>query len=252
MRRRIRLKKHFKKSKFKIFIVIIIMLFIFLYFIFKAINLKVNPVLLEYGELESRKLASIVINNAVAKNITENKDIENLFLITKDSKGDIKTIDFNPIIVNKVLTKITNSVYENFKYLEQGKIELTDIDNKDLTNYNMDKLKKGIIYEISSGVVFGQSFLANLGPKIPVKIGLMGNIVSHINTSVKDYGINNALIEVSIVLEVSQQVILPFIANKIKIETSIPVALKLIQGNIPNYYLNGINKNSNSFNLPIE
>jgi len=231
-------------------IVFFIILFLSIFLIFKFINFKVNPVLLDYAELESRKLASIIINNAISKNITD-VDINDLFLITKDN-DEIKTIDFNPITVNKILTQTTNNIQINLKYIEQGKVELLDISNNSLIEYDLDKLKQGIIYEIPSGVVFGNSFLANIGPKIPVKFSLVGDIVSYINTKITDYGINNALVEVNIVLELSEQVILPFITEKIKINTTVPVTLKLIQGSVPNVYLNGMDQNSTSFSLPIE
>ena len=185
--------------------IVILFLIICIYFVLRFINLKVNPVLLDYAELESRKLASIIINNAVSKNVTENIDIEELFLITRDSDGEIKTIDFNPITVNKILTQTTNSVQVNLKYIEQGKVELLDLTTNSLIDYDVSKLKQGIIYEIPSGVVFGNSFLANIGPKIPVKFSLVGDIVSYINTKVTDYGINNALIEVNIVLELESR-----------------------------------------------
>lgn len=250
---RIRLKgkNRLNISKGKLFVFIIIFLFLAIYFSLKYINLKVNPILLDYAELESRKIASIVINNAVNKNVTENVDVEDLFLITKDANDEIKTIDFNPITVNKLLTKTTNSVQMNLKYIEQGKIELLDLATNALIDYNKDKLKQGIIYEIPTGVIFGNSFLANIGPTIPVKFSLVGDIISYVNTKITNYGINNALIEVNIVLELSEQVILPFVTNKIKIETTIPVALKLIQGSVPEYYMNGV-QNSPSFALPIE
>ena len=232
-----------------IFIIIAVVLTILL--LFRAINMKVNPILIDFADLESRKLASIVINNAVSKNITQGINVDELFLIVKD-ETTIKSIDFNPIVVNKLLTQITNNIQLDLKYIELGKIESIDLPTDLLFNYDINKLKKGIIYEIPTGAIFGNSILANVGPKIPVKFSLVGDIVSYINTKVTDYGINNALIEVNIVLELSEQVILPFITNKIKIESSIPVALKLIQGDVPNYYLRGLNQNSASLTLPIE
>lgn len=254
MGRRIKLKgkQRLKFNKPKLIIMIITIIVISIMMVFKLMNLKVNPVLFDFAELEARKLASIIVNNAISKNVTQNINVDELFLITRDDKGDIKTIDFNPITVNKILTETTNSVQVNLKYIEQGKVELLDLSTNSLIDYDIDKLKQGIIYEIPTGVIFGNSFLANIGPKIPVKFSLVGDIVSYINTKITDYGINNALIEVNIILELSEQVILPFISNKIKIETSIPVALKLIQGSVPEYYLNGINQNSTSLALPIE
>lgn len=217
--------------------------------ILNFISLKVNPVLLDYAQMEARKIASIIINDAVNQKITNDIDIEELFIITRDTNNEVKTIDFNPIIVNQILTETTILVQSNLRYLEQGKVDMLNLMNNALIDYNQDKLKQGIIYEIPSGVIFGNSFLANIGPKIPVKFSLVGDIVGYINTNVTDYGINNALIEVNIVLELSEQVILPFVSEKITIDTTIPVALKLIQGSVPNYYLNGLN--SPSFALPI-
>lgn len=251
MKKRIHLKRKFsffkKKINFVIFIVIILIIMIVL--ILNFISLKVNPVLLDYAQMEARKIASIIINDAVNQNITNDIDVEELFIITRDTNNEVKTIDFNPIIVNQILTETTILVQSNLRYLEQGKVDMLNLMNNALIDYNQDKLKQGIIYEIPSGVIFGNSFLANIGPKIPVKFSLVGDIVGYINTNVTDYGINNALIEVNIVLELSEQVILPFVSEKITIDTTIPVALKLIQGSVPNYYLNGLN--SPSFALPI-
>lgn len=206
---------------------------------------------MNYAELESKKIASIIINEAINKNITSNIKIDELFIITKDDKDEIKTIDFNPIMVNNLLTKTTGDIQLYLRYIENGQIDNIDFFDKIFSNYNQEKLRKGIIYEIPSGVIFGNSYLANIGPRIPVKFSLMGDIVSHVNTKITNYGINNALIEVNINLSLMEQIILPFSSGKIKIETSVPVAMKIIQGSIPNYYLNGINENSTSIALPI-
>lgn len=249
---RIRLKgkNRLKISKRKLFIIIFVTLVLAICFSLSFINKKASPILLEYAELEARKLASIVINDSINKNVVQNINVDDLFLITKDELGNIKTMDFNPITVNEILTKTIKNIQTDLKNIELGKTELLDL-SISLHNYDIDKLKKGIIYEIPMGSIFGNSFLSNLGPKIPVKFNLMGDIVGHVSTEITDYGINNALIEINIILELTEQVILPFISNKIKIETSIPVALKLVQGSIPKYYLNGI-QNSPSFALPIE
>ncbi len=247
-----KLDKFKKLNKSKLIIVVILLIIFSTLYILKFLNSKLTPILFDYASLESRKLASIVINNAISKNVTENIDIDELFIITRDLNQEIKTIDFNPITVNKILTKVTNSIQVNLKYIEKGKVELLDLDKEDLIDYDMDNLKKGIIYEIPSGVIFGSSFLANIGPLIPVKLSLVGDIVSYINTKVTDYGINNAVVEINIVLNLTEQVILPFTTSKIEISSSVPVAIKLVQGSVPNYYLNGINQNSASLTLPIE
>ena len=244
--RRMRLKRKIKmfNKPINVIVFIIIVFIIAFFLLLKVVNLKVNPVLFEYAELESRKLASIIINNAVAKNVTENIDIDELFIITRDSNNEIKTIDFNPLTVNKILTKVTNSVQINLKYIEQGKVELLALTTDELIDYDINKLKKGIIYEIPTGVIFNNSFLSNLGPKLPVKLCLAGDIISHINTKVTNYGINNALIKLLIDVEVNTRIVLPIVSEEYTITASIPIAMKVIQGKIPDYYMNGFNTKS--------
>lgn len=86
------------------------------------ISLKVNPVLLDYAQMEARKIASIIINDAVNQNITNDIDIEELFIITRDTNNEVKTIDFNPIVVNQILTETTILVQSNLRYLERVKL----------------------------------------------------------------------------------------------------------------------------------
>lgn len=256
MIRRARCKRKFliiKKAKngkvINKIVLLIICLVVSIFLVFKFINKKVTPILLPYAESAVKKLTNLVINKAISKQVAEDLNIDDLFIITKDGNDQIKTIDFNPILVNKTLTLITNNIQLNLKYLEQGNIDLLELpDNIDI-DYDEEKISKGIIYEIPSGIIFKNALLSNIGPKIPVKLSIIGDIVSTVNTKVTNYGINNAMIEVNIIVEVEEMVILPLTTKKIKVETSIPVAIKLIQGTVPNYYFNGIDKNSPSIAL---
>ena len=243
------IKKTKKGKAINKVILLIILLGLFIFLTFRFINKKVTPILLPYAESSVKKLTNLVINKAISKQVAEDLNIEDLFIITKDGNDQIKTIDFNPTLVNKTLTLITNNIQLNLKYLEEGNIDLLELpDNIDI-DYDEDKISKGIIYEIPSGVIFKNALLSNIGPKIPVKLSIIGDIVSTVNTKVTNYGINNAMIEVNIIVEVEEMVILPLTTKKIKVETSIPVAIKLIQGTVPNYYFNGIDKNSPSIAL---
>ena len=144
---------------------------------------------------------------------------------------------------------ITANVQTNLKLLEDGKIDEMDVGDV-LSNYDQEKLREGVVYQIPSGVVFGNSLLANLGPKIPVRLNLYGDISSEIQTTITNYGINNAMLEASVVMTLEERVILPFVSKQIKIESRIPIAMKLIRGNIPEYYFNGIDNNSPSITVP--
>ena len=246
-------KKLFSNHKVSILnriIIIVICLVIFVILTFRFINKRVSPILMDYAESYIKKVTNLIINKAISKQLSEELNIDDLFMMTKDGNDYIRTIDFNPSLVNKALTIITNNIQLNLKYLEEGRIDSIDLpDNVEIERNNQ---KKGILYEIPSGIVFGNALLANLGPKIPVKLSLIGDIVSNVNAKVTNYGINNALIEVSVFVSVEEMVLLPITSKKIKVESSVPVAMKLVQGIVPNYYFNGMDKNSPSLSLAVE
>lgn len=257
MKRKMVLKKRpfFKRNKPKginVIICITIAVLISVVLLFKWINTKISPILLDYAEMESKKLASIVVSKAINMEIAQELTVENLFIITKSDSGEIQTIDFNPALVNQLLLKATTLVQTNLKYLEEGKIDKLELGENTLINYDPDNLREGIFYKIPMGVVFGNSLLANLGPKIPVRFSLVGDIVANVESSVTDYGINSALIDVKIKLTINQKVILPIASRKVVVEVDIPLALKVVQGVVPNYYFNGFSKSSSTFTLPTE
>lgn len=252
-----RLRIHLKKKRHKLsvgntIIIIFILVVTMTYFSLNYLNKNVVPVLMSYATSQVRKFSSLIINRAISKQIAEDLSVEDMFIITKSETGEIRTIDFDPIVVNKTLNKIVNTIQLNLKYLEEGKLELLELPDNVLIDYNEEKLSKGVIYEIPSGVVFNNSLLANLGPKIPVKLSLIGDIVSNVNTKVTNYGINNALIEVSIYVQVESRVILPFITDTVIVETEIPVAMKLVQGIVPDYLLGGLTNSSVPIKVPNE
>ena len=189
---------------------------------------------------------------SVSKQLVENANIENLYIITRNSNDEIKTIDFNPVIVNKFLSTVASSIQLSLKRIEEGDVDLLELPDDILVEYDKEKLKKGIIYEIPSGVIFGNSFLSNLGPKIPVRFHLMGDISSSVSTKITNYGINNALIEVNLNIKLTIMSVLPFLSKKIKIDNSVPISIKMIEGNIPSYYFNGIGKETATFSLPTD
>lgn len=249
--KRIKLKKKYHIKKANIIIIIIILLFFSIFKTFNYINNIVNPILINYAEVEIKRFSNLIVNKAVNAYITDDINIDNLFIITKDGQDEIKTIDFNPVMVNKMLVKVTDSVHVNLKNIINGNVDKIDI-IEDWVEYDVEKLKNGIIFEIPAGVVFKNSLLSNLGPKIPVRLNLNGEVISNIDTKVTNYGINNALMEVSVNIELNEQVILPFISKRVYYNLNIPIAIKLIQGTVPNYYFNGMTKSSPNISLPIE
>lgn len=229
----------FKNINVLIFMIVILFSVIFLI----ILNKKAMPAIMSYANVQTKKVGIEVLRNTGIKEVNAKfKDVE-FFNTTYNSNNEIETIDFNTGMINEALIEIAKNVRKRLKEVEKG-------ENLPEEMYSgvMDKsLKNGIIYEIPSGVIFGNAFLSNVGPKIPVKIKYSGNVGLDVKTKVKPYGLNSALIEVYVYIEVTQRTILPFQSKDIKLTSEIPVVMKVIKGNIP-YYLSGTN---NSYSLPI-
>ena len=123
--------------------------------------------------------------------------------------------------------------------------DLIDLEENTLDKYDKDLLKKGIIYEIPILAATNSSLLSNIGPRIPVRFYLIGDVTSNVETEVKEYGINNALVKLSIRINVSGRVNLPFVSENVTVDMVIPVSMKIIQGKIPEFYLDGFKSTSN-------
>lgn len=250
---KMKLKKKIKlKNNMNFIICIIISIVLAVFFLFSYINKKVSPLLLDYAEIESKKLSSIIVSKAINNELAKELTVENLFVITKSDDGEIRTIDFNPVLVNQLLLKATTAVQTNLKYLEDGDIDKLELGENTLINYDPNNLREGIFYKVPTGVIFGNALLANLGPKIPVRFSLIGDIIANVVTNVTSYGINNALIDAKMSLKLNQKVILPIATRNISVEVTVPIALKVIQGVVPEYYFNGFTTNSEVFTLPVE
>ena len=104
-------------------VLLIIFLFLVLFFIFRILHKRVSPILLAYATHESKKIATFLINDAISKKVVEELTTENLFLLTKNDNGEIVSIDFNSVIVNKILSLTTNTVEISLRYVEQGRFE---------------------------------------------------------------------------------------------------------------------------------
>lgn len=228
-------KINYRIKKRNIIVIIFFLIFAFTFFIFHLLNKYISPILLDYAEIETTKLSTLIINKAVENQVSNNFKPEDMIKTTTNKNGEIVSVDFDTNVVNQSLVSINNTIQTNLKYLEEGKLRL--IDMPDLSSpYHLEKSSSGIIYQIPFGVITDTPIIADIGPKIPVKTSLIGSVISNVRTEITPYGINNALLKVYIEVTVTEQVILPFISKRINISLEVPVLMKLINGSIPNVY----------------
>lgn len=202
------------------------------------------PVIMSYVNVQTKKAGIEVLRNTGLKEVNEHfKDIE-LFKTEFNKSGEVETIDFNTAAINEALIIVAKNVRKRLKEVEEGK----NLPSEMYYGFSNKKLKNGIIYEIPLSYVLGNKILWNIGPKIPVKVKYSGTVGLDVKTKVKEYGLNSALIEVYVYVEVTQKTIVPFQSKDIKLISEIPVVMKVVKGSTP-YYLT---KENSSYSLPIE
>lgn len=213
------------KRKIKILFIILILIILLSFTILKLITKNISPIMMEYSKSKVKRLASLVINKGVTDDVLNIINTQELFIVDKSNNEEIVTITLDPLMVNRIESSATDKVESILSLLEKNDQEL-------LAKYNINSE----YFVIPSGMVFNSGLMANVGPLIPIKMRLIGNVTSKVTTSLKEYGINNSLITVSVNITVELKVILPLTIDSISITNSVPVAIKLIQGKVPNYY----------------
>lgn len=196
--------------KRKITIIIFFILFfttLLLYFY----SSKISLLLIKNTKIESKKIAIKIISKNVSNDIIKELENKELFIVEKDNNNNIEMIDYDSKVVNELLSIVSKRITKNFNELEK---------------------KNNIVMKVPIGVVTNNIFLENLGPKIPIKLVLNGNVFTSLKTNVKEYGINSALIEVFVVVEANINLIIPFRTSEIKVVNEIPISIKVVKGNV--------------------
>jgi len=231
--RRMHLKRKLVIKKLNIYLIIFLILGIVTLYILNIFSKKAIPILMDYSKIEVKKIATTLINNAVINEVAKNITIDDLFIIKYDNEGKIISMDVNSKTTNNLLIKSNKEVEKYFKYLEKG-----EVGKLNLIGVEIESNKKGVIFEVPTGIIFNNVFLNNLFPKIPVRLNLVESVFSRISTEVEDYGINNAIFKVNINITVDLKVVLPFISDTTSLVVNIPIIIKIIEGEVPSYYFN--------------
>ncbi len=209
-------------------LIILVLLVVSIIYVFKIFNERAKPLFMEYSTVEVEKLVTLVVNSTVNDIISKDKNMDNIFT----SENNINNKALNSITYNSL-----KYVKLNLKYLEEGKIDKLTINKNIFDDYNIKKLKKGIVYELPSGVIFNNPITMNVLPKIPVKLNIIGSLAADIDTSIEEYGINSALFKVDLNIHMTVKILLPFTSKDTKIDTKIPIVIKIIEGKVPSLYL---------------
>lgn len=239
--------------------IVLSILFFFLFTILSLwfIDKGLSPTLVSIAETKTQQLARDAINEAVSKQIAEDLQFTDLVKMEKDDEGNIVYMAWNPVVVNRTLRNTTLRVQNFLKRMELNELPLEDTTIEPELDSDMSQEELGeqpaTLIEVPIGQATNNSLLANLGPKVPVQLRVIGDVQSHFKSEVTEYGINSAFFELSIHFEVSLKVVIPFSSKTTVVKNDIPVDTATIVGEVPNFYGGvGDGEQSPSFSFPME
>ncbi|MBR6820823.1 MAG: sporulation protein YunB [Bacilli bacterium] len=221
-----RLKRKKKTNYFIIFLII---------FIVTRIMLK------DIGSKLAYHIENIVIKN-VNKSVYNNvfsilgsdelgsEELLDVISLSKNNDGEVISVDYNMNIAYDVLSNCMEDLYSSITSLDMSSLYKSGINN---------------VYYIPMGLIYNNVLIDNLGFRIPCKINFISDIDMGFKTRVKDYGVNNLLIEIYLVIDIKNYIMSPSTYKEFGETYEILVASKIVLGRIPMYY-GGIMEKSSS------
>lgn len=235
-------------NKIKILFFILISTTIISVFLLSILGKRLSPILARYVNVEAKRFASNIINTSVNDTIEE-KITDDLFNLSKTEDGKIEILDYNTKKVNSILSSINTKIQKKLLNLEDGQIANMPISS----GFKVEKiLKNGIVCKVPMGSLRKNSLFVNVGPSIPIKMVFIGQVESSLNTKIREYGINYLVVEINVNVVVEEQIIMPAMSKMETLNLEAPLTLKIIQGEIPNYYFGSIEKKSNVNSIKLE
>lgn len=223
---RMKIKKKITYSIEDQIVFIIAIICIVTYILINEFTVKSKNTLEDMANNKTNELSTIIINESI-KEIIINSSLQSIINIIRNDNNEITNIDLNTTQANKILYDVSYSIMKNIDNIENNNIKNLKIEYFD---------KKDNIFKVPFGIIHNIPILTLLGPNIPFKISILGNTSNELITEVKEYGINNSIIELRIKCIINLQIILPFKSKVIKNEKSILLSSQVIQGQVPDYY----------------
>ena len=237
------------KKKIYIFISILVLSFFSALYLTSLAGKSLEPIIIKYATSETERIANVILNDVV--NIDEDYFNEDLFEISRDNDGNIELINFDTKVTNRLLKDINDKAMKRLSAIEKG--DTTDIELSDsLKGTRLAFLDDGVVCDIPIGSLFHNGLIVNLTTSVPIRFSFIGTVSSNIVTDVKEYGFNNALIEVGIEVTIKEKITMPHSTESIPITTKVNLTTQIIQGSVPNYYNGAFSTSSQVFATKIK
>lgn len=225
-----KLKRRYKYKRLFIMLFVLIIFVVFdLIVTINYIGNGITPIVDELVIKITNDNINHLLFKLVNKDVMGNIDVDDIIKLNVNSKDEIVSVDYKVDNMYRYLSDTVNQIYNN--------ITLLDIDHE---YFDSDKQ----LFKVPIGIISDNVLISHIGPKINVRIDLLDNVEIGYKTKVNNYGINNSLVELYLVVEVKNNIINPFYKESFGDRYELLIASRLVVGKVPSYYNGEYEKSS--------
>ena len=172
-----------------------------------------NPIFEQVSTYEAKKLATFVANDQTTK-VMQNYNYDSMFSIEKDEEGKVSMIQMNMYRVNIIISDIAYYIQEQMKEPENSSVA------------------------IPMGNLLGIDLFSGYGPRIKMRVVLLGSVETDLRSEFISKGINQTLHRVYLQIDCPVQILSSYKTMEEKISNQFLIAENVIIGEIPSTYYN--------------
>lgn len=175
---------------------------------------KIQPAILAAAVMECDGIATRAINGALLEKVVPAASYTDLITIEKDNSGKIVMARTDTVEMNRIMALTTAATLEALTGISEHAIK------------------------IPLGRITESYILAPYGPKIPVRLKPMGRVNTAVQDSFEEAGFNQTRHRIYLEVTAEVQVIVPLIADSVRVLTTVPLVDTIYIGEVPETIVN--------------
>lgn len=177
------------------------------------LHFKFRPVIKAISVSKAKVISTEAVNEAILQELSENKEAYNQIVkLEKLENGELTAILSDMEKVNKLKSRVGMIIQNKFLSLKDRKIS------------------------VALGTLSGIEMFNGLGPSVPMKISVSGNVSIDFKTSFSGAGINQTIYQIYLYIRTRICVMVPGCSCCEDFESSFLVSEIVVLGNVPKVY----------------
>ena len=237
-----RLKRKINIKLYNFLLVIIVTVILLSFLFIHYYNKRISNKIISIAQIKINEYSNDIIMDSFNKQILDEHEINNIIKISKNKSDEIIAVDFDLKKAYLVSMNVSKNIRDSLNNLEKQNLK------EEFLDYYQ---KDGFVLLLPIGLASKNIYFSNLGPRIPVRIKFVGNLTTGLQTKIKEYGVNNSLIEVYLKVSLNEEIIVPYSSKKINKSCEILLSSQVIEGIVPSIYNGLLEKDSSLINVPL-